>query len=191
MASAQPEKKLRSGTKPPYILQHTDHQIVGSKLPSNRQVLSVFLHNMREFKLSQINSASLVIDESMIFWEKAKIPTSAKWYCVKKLEDLYDQYRKLQKAHTVPTKAHIEREKEFMSVLDDLFDIASADALEKICEVDKQFLLAQRKKGREGCMIGIDKKSVEKEERKRKELESEARRKAIAEQEKQRFESGK
>lgn len=83
------KKKLRSNTNT-YILGHLDHQIIGSKLPSNRQVSSVFLSNMRELKLSYRDSARLAIEEAIIFWEKARIETNAKWYSIRKLEEYYN-----------------------------------------------------------------------------------------------------
>lgn len=54
----------------------------------------------------------------------------------------------------------------FVIKFDDIFDIAHADALSLIkIESDKQFLIAQRTKGRPGCMLGIDKKNRKLEER--------------------------
>lgn len=169
---ASPQKKLRSNTEL-YILGHTDHQIVGFKLPSNRQVLSVFLYNLREVKLKQKESARLVIEEVFIFWEKARIPTSAKWYCVKKVEKMYENYKNLLKSHLKPTELHNQKEEEFISALDDLFDIAASNALTLMkIETDKLFLVSQRKKGREGCLIGLDKKKQRKRRKKAKRTRS-------------------
>ncbi|XP_050528083.1 uncharacterized protein LOC126898185 [Daktulosphaira vitifoliae] len=93
------------------------NQIVGSKLPSNKQVLRVLFYKMRVVNLIVHDSASLV----------------------KSLSDT-------------------RNEEDFVNKLDDLFDIAHSDALNLIkVEVDKQFLLAQREKGRSGCMLGVDK----------------------------------
>lgn len=192
--ASQP-KKLRSDTKI-YILERIEHQIVGSKLPSNRQVLGVFLFNMREFNLSLKDSARLVIEEASIFWEKARIPISEKWYCIRKLETLYNTYKDLQRSHTRQSELQTKRENEFIDTLDDLFDIAARNALTSMKnEIDREFLIAQRKKGREGSLIGVDQKESEKEEkrgeRKRKEVENVSKRKTVAEQEKQRYELGK
>lgn len=53
---------------------------------------------------------------------------------------------------------------QFVSKLDDLFDIAHADALDLISiEEDRAFLVAQRQKGRIGSLLGIDKKKYKKE----------------------------
>lgn len=140
---------------------------------------------MREVKLDKKQSANLVIDEAIIFWEKAKIPTSAKWYCINKLEILYKKYRSLQKSASRRDETQIANEDEFLDLLDDLFDIAATDALEtmKINE-DKEFLINQRKKGRIGCLGGVDICEQKRVERKQQRLEEEEarKRKAIDEQ---------
>ncbi|KMQ83815.1 adenylate kinase 9-like protein [Lasius niger] len=61
--------------------------------------------------------------------------------------------------------------------MEDLFDIAHANALEIIkIEEDRQFLISQRQKGRIGVIRGIDKKTAEKEERVLKHLSAEEER---------------
>lgn len=49
-----------------YLIKHTTHQLFGCKLPSNKQVLRVLFHNMREVKLSLRDSARLAIEEVII-----------------------------------------------------------------------------------------------------------------------------
>ena len=52
--------------------------------------------------------------------------------------------------------------------LDNLFDIAHADALETMkIEEDKMCLHRHRQAGRPCCLVGVDKKNAEKEERSR------------------------
>ncbi|KAI8038115.1 hypothetical protein M5D96_009156 [Drosophila gunungcola] len=60
-------------------------------------VLSVLFYNIRQVKLTLSESANLVTREFLIFWEKARIPTRALPNCVKKLIDLYQAWRELQK----------------------------------------------------------------------------------------------
>lgn len=67
--------------------------------------------------------------------------------------------------------------------LDMLFDIAHESALEKLKGDDKQFLLNQRSKGREGCLLGVDQKQTKKEERRNERLgKEEARKRKYIEQ---------
>lgn len=49
-------------------------------------------------KLSVHESATIVIDEVCIFWQKAQIPTRKKQKCIEKLEKLYKSYTDLQKS---------------------------------------------------------------------------------------------
>lgn len=93
----------------------------------------------------------------MIYWEKARIPTQELKNCIPKLEGLYQQWRQLQKHAARTSMDHKKKEKDFVEKLEDLFDIAHANALNIISiEEDKQFLNNQRMKGRPGFMYGID-----------------------------------
>ena len=66
--------------------------------------------------------------------------------------------------------------------LDNLFDIAHADALERMkIEEDKMFLHRQREPGRLGCLAEVDKKKSEKEKRSRqRKVEDKKRKKAVS-----------
>jgi len=169
--------KLRSDKQNIFLIGSPSYQINGAKLPSNRQVLSVLFYNIREVKLKVSESANLVIRECIIYWEKARIPTRAFPNCVKKLVDLYDVWRELQKNCKKTQVTFRNREKNFEIDLDNLFDIAHADALERMkIEEDKLFLMKQREPGRPGCLGGVDKKLANKEERSRqRRLEEEER----------------
>jgi len=157
---------LRSDKENIFLIGLPSHQITGAKLPSNRQVLSVLFYNIRQVKLTLSESANLVTRECLIFWEKARIPTRALPNCVKKLIDLYHAWRELQKNCKKTLATFKDREKNFKISLDNLFDIAHADALKIIkIEEDKLFLNKQREPGRPGYLAGVDKKLTEKEER--------------------------
>lgn len=160
--------ELRSNKKSIFLVGDLNYQITGAKLPSNRQVLAVLFFNIREVKLSVSESANLVVRECIIFWEKARIPTRAIPNCVKKLVDLHHAWRELQKNSKKTQDIYKHREKDFQNNLDNLFDIAHANALEWMkIEEDKIFLQKQREPGRPGCLAGVDKKLAEKEERSR------------------------
>lgn len=170
--------ELRSDKQNIFLIGLSSHQIKGAKLPSNRQVLAVLFYNIREVKLSVSESANLVIRECVIFWEKARIPTRAFPNCVKKLVDLYHVWRDLQKNSTKTQDVYKDRENAFEKDLENLFDIAHANALEKMkIEEDKIFLNKQREPGRSGCLAGVDKKLADKEERSRRRLLEEEQRK--------------
>lgn len=160
--------KLRSETKYLYLIGETKHQITGSKLPSNGQVLAVLFYNIREVNLTVNASANLTIRECIIFWEKARIPIKSLPNCVKKLLNLYQAWRDLQKNAKKSQHVFMQRQEEFVRNLDYLFDIAHADALHLIkIEEDKLFLQRQREPGRPGHLGGVDKKLADVEERSR------------------------
>lgn len=150
-----------------YLVGHPSSQIVGSKLPSIQQVLSVFFYNMREVKLNINESSKLVIKEVSVFWQKARVPIKAEQHCISKLQKYYYEWRDLQKLQHRKTEA--EQKKiylQFISTLNDLFDIAQADALNIMkIEEDRSFLISQRQKNRPGSMLGVDLKITRKEER--------------------------
>lgn len=140
------------------LIGRTSHQITGAKLPSKRQVLQVLFYNMRFVKLSAKDSARLAVNAALIFWQQARIPTRYELRCAEQLIKIYEQWKNVQK--TVAARRPDARKKAedvFVEDLDDLFDIAHADALTlmKIDE-DRQFLILQRQKGRPGCMAGVD-----------------------------------
>lgn len=170
--------ELRSGRKDIFLVGDISHQILGAKLPSNRQVLAVLFFNIREVKLKVRESANLVIRECIIFWEKARVPVKSTPNCVKKLMDLYHVWRDLQKNAKKIRHVFKQREYDFKNTLDNLFDIAHAEALKKIkIEEDRLFLQRQREPGRPGYIAGVDKKLTEKEERaKQREIDEEKRR---------------
>lgn len=128
------------------------NEITDSKLPSNLQVFYKTFFNIRVVKLSVRDSARLVIREVMVFWEKARIPTRDKEHFVNKVIDLYEEWRLLQ-ITLEDTVKHKQSEELFTDKFDNLFDIAHADALKFISiDVDKQFLINQREKGRPGYL---------------------------------------
>src|SRR5215469_2063815 len=146
-----------------YLIDHIEIQIVGAKLPSNGQVLRVLFYNMQIVNLHFHESAHLVVKEVEVFWEKARIPTRKNQRCIEKLETLYNEYKLLKKSCNRKSQLQEDRENEFLGKLNDLFDIAHGDAFQLIkIEEDREFLINQRKKCRQGSMIGIDRALVEK-----------------------------
>lgn len=106
----------------------------------------------------------MTIDEVIIFWNKARIPCRYKSHCVVKLKELYSEWQSLQKSVNRKSATNVSNQLAFTEKLDDLFDIAAANAVETITiKEDRQFLINQRKKGREGSMYGIDQKLAKRE----------------------------
>ncbi|KAL4100680.1 hypothetical protein QTP88_020714 [Uroleucon formosanum] len=133
---------------------------------------------MRKVNLNLRDSAKLVIREVIIFWEKARIPVREEYHLLKKVESLYNEWRNLQKHSTRKSAKDRKNEEIFVNKLNDIFDIAHARALDIMkIECDKQFLIAQKTKGRPGCLLGIDRKNQKLEECIEKNLKNKLERK--------------
>ena len=141
-----------------FLIGEIKHKLTGSKLPSNGEVLSVFFYYLRKKNFNISQSANLVVGECLVFWKKARIPTKSTSSCVKKLTALYQVWRNLQK-NSKRTQEHFKkREQDFSKSMDNLFDIAQADAMQLIKnEEDKIFLQRQREPGRPGDIAVLDK----------------------------------
>lgn len=178
MASTKKTRKSEEKSRAIALIGNVAHQIVGAKLPSNRQVLQVLFYNMRYVKLSSKESGELVIDAALIFWNQARIPTRERSKCVNKLIKLYDEWKCLQKRDSGKMSTAMKsRYDKFIGDLDNLFDVAHADAVTMMTnEEDVAFLEKQRQSGRPGSMAGVDQKLADKEERSRlRKKEEEAR----------------
>ncbi|KAK6185944.1 hypothetical protein SNE40_008071 [Patella caerulea] len=131
--------------------------ITGSKLPSIYQVLGFFLHQHLDLKKPKREASASTIDKLLTFWERADIPTRERQHCQTKVEKLFEEWRLLKKNEKRRSGTQVANEENFKESFDDLFDVAHADALTLITiSEDREFLLAQREKGRRGTMAGID-----------------------------------
>uniref|UniRef100_A0A8D8TNB5 Uncharacterized protein n=1 Tax=Cacopsylla melanoneura TaxID=428564 RepID=A0A8D8TNB5_9HEMI len=175
-------KTLRKDTEV-FLLGHYESQIVGIKLPSNKQVLSVLFYNLREIKLSNAKSISLAIRETLVFWEKARIPTRGQDKCEQKLKSLHNEWRELQKSKTKKSEVARKKEEKFVNELENLFDISHANAMEMITiEQDKLFLTNQRQPGRVGCFGSVDMQAKRLEDKHVKKMEAVNQRKRKAQE---------
>ena len=160
-----------------YLIGKLKPQITGAKLPSIGDVLKVLFYNLRWRKFNLADSTTLVSDEVLVFWRKARIPTQNENKVKEKIGNLYERYRTLQKHKSRSSDRNKKAEQDFIDLLDDLFDIARQDALQAMkIEEDKEFLKKQREKGRPGNMMGVDLKLAHLESRRQKRLADEEKR---------------
>lgn len=145
---------LRSLRENIFLIGDIDTQIYGNKLPSKLQVLRVLFFNLRHLKLALNDSSSLVVKEVSVFWEKARLPIQQLCRCEKKLKDLYETWRNLQKSAGKPY--NLQKERHFCSTLNDLFDIGHGNINEMIDDTTRQFLMNQRQSGRVGYIGDIE-----------------------------------
>jgi len=128
----------------------------------------LFLHHHIELKQTIKKSSAVTITEIAKFWLKARLPIKDHQHCPPKLEKVFDEWKlvKKNKGRTNST-TQLSKEADFVSKLDDLFDVAHVNALTSpsVLQEDKDFLLAQREKGRRGSMVGVDQALADKEKR--------------------------
>ena len=160
---------LRSKDPPVWLVGDRAPELCGRKLPSKREVLQVFFYFHLTEKKTVQESAKLVTEQLIKFWDRARIPYRQTYHVIKKIKDLFADWQKLHKNKNNKTKrsqTHIDKENKFSEDLDDLMDIAHQNALDMIIiEEDKLFLIAQREDGRRGYMSEVDTDLAEKEKR--------------------------
>ena len=142
-----------------YLLDFIANYFYGSKLPSNRDVLGVFVkHHIEEKKKIRDSATKTIGDLISILIEQARIPVQPEHHAIKQLEKHFQSWKDLKCFRNRQTLAQKKKEKTFGDSLDDLFDISHANALNMIVNSEyKKFLLGQRKKRRRGCMEPADK----------------------------------
>jgi len=141
-----------------YLLGAYESEIIGAKLPSVRQAFGYLLHLHKGQKMTVHDACRETVQKVNTFWLKAGIPVRAKQHCIQKLETIFTEWRGLQKHKSRIIPSQKTKECAFLARLDDLFDIAHADALSIITiPEDRAFLLSQRQKGRPGSIGSVDK----------------------------------
>ena len=175
MASALPGISTRKETEV-WLIGQPISRIESRKLPSKGDVLRRLFFLMRNDKKNVKDAAEIVEQEVVGFWQIAKIPTIADYHAAPKVEKEYNKWRSLQKGSSRRSAPQIEKEKIFVNKLNDLFDIAHANALGPLTLAEDQgFLLAQREKGRRGYMAGVDREFAKQQARKQSKKEAQER----------------
>lgn len=134
-----------------FLVGKVSEQIIGNKLPSKRQVLSVIFFNLRKLNKNLRESSTLALEEVLVFWKKASIPVKKKDRCIQQVQTLYNEWRNLQKGATRESENEVKKRQEFIGELDNLFDIAHNDALSTIkIEEDKTVFDGSARKRKAG-----------------------------------------
>ena len=159
-----------------------DGDIKCKGLPSKGAVLRNFVHYHLVEKKTISESTKLTVINVIFFWEKARVPTKRIDSCQTMVRKLYDDYCSLKKSR-VKVSAESARFKEdlFKADLGDLFDIAHKDAMALIPnDEDRRFLTMSRQDLDSCSMAGMDVNQTNKELRRQKRDEAEARRREKA-----------
>lgn len=150
-----------------WLIGQVASQFNQTKLPTIREALSVLFHYKQEQNQTIKESTYSTVNDILLIWDKARIPTRQKIHVVQKLEKIFNEWQNLKKNKENKAKRSEslkQRETQWQDKIDALFDIAHANALDMIrIDEDRQFLIAQRQAGRPGKMGSVDKKLAKKE----------------------------
>jgi len=161
----------RSQTKL-YLIDQPVSELSNVRLASNGEVLGLFFHLHVILGQSIRPAATSVIKQVVTIWNRARIPTCRKDHAIVKLEKLHKEWKNLKRHINRKSELQAVNEESFCTKMNNLFDIAHADALKDIrIQEDRDFLLAQREPGRRGYMVSVDKVLTGKEERKARRIE--------------------
>lgn len=130
-----------------YLIGFETTQINMNKLPSYRDVLSLFLYKHQFLNTNSIrNSASSVINDTNAVWANFMIPTIRPQHSIKKLEKYYSDYLLIRKHRDREKKSKAQQKnvENFTQKLDKLFDIANSTAAKNLSNELKQFLVECR-----------------------------------------------
>jgi len=158
-----------------FLLGKTIPHLSTARLPRALDVLRLFqFHHVTEGRTVQ-NSYKMTCDAVIAVWNRAAIPTQRVDSCIRKLSKLYEEYSALKKNRTRQRESDRMKEDVFKGDLEDLFDIASKEAMTEMRnEQDREFLRMQRQDVFSCSMTGVDLETAAKEARKRQRQEKES-----------------
>src|SRR6218665_275094 len=149
-----------------WLIGGTEENFKDSKLPSRREVMKVLFHYRDREQMSLKDSVARTCEKLLLIWQKARVPTKAPSHVVEHLRKLHSEWQNLKKSSHRISETNQTNQQMFVDNRNDLLDVAHRDAMFVMkIEEDRQFLKAQREKGRRGTMLGIDRALALKEKR--------------------------
>ena len=164
---------LRSSSES-WLLGASISQLSAGRLPRGLDVLRLLqFHHVTE-KKTLAESYRITCCEVIEVWNRARLPTQRPDACVRKLKKLHERYLKLKKNRKRDNDTGEMNNDLFLSDLEELFDVATANALSEIViSADRDFLERQRESVFSSSMAGADLVIHSREENTRKRDENE------------------
>ncbi|KAG0725534.1 hypothetical protein GWK47_004660 [Chionoecetes opilio] len=134
-----------------YLLGSVEPTIIGSMLPSRKQVLKYYIHLHLNQKMTMKEVTAEMVKLVSTFWDRTRIPMQKAQRARQIVMGLHENWIGLKKSKKRRTETQHKQEEDFLQALDRLFNIAHEDAMSmiKITE-DREFLRLQRKEVRCG-----------------------------------------
>lgn len=134
-----------------YLIGEITPQIQGRKLPTNRQVLQVFLYHHLKEKLTIRKSSDQTVSEIITYWNRVGIPVSANSQCIVKLEKLHSKWLSMKKSKfRVHSPTQQKKISDFKYTLNQLFDISQRGVMNKLTDDQRLLLSSQQNSSRRG-----------------------------------------
>lgn len=129
-----------------YLIGFETTEIHNNKLPSYREVLSLFIYKHQSLNMTIRNSASSVISDTNAVWSKFMIPTIRPQHSIQKLEKFYTDYLLIKKHRNREKNSKTQQKnlEKFCQKLGKLFDIANSTAVKNLPNELKEFLVECR-----------------------------------------------
>lgn len=144
-----------------YLVGYEEEKLSECKLPTIREVLSVFFYKYKTLKIPFAKSLSETVNEVQIIWGRADIPTRRIENIVKSLKKIFHQWDIIRKnASRKESPAQKIKEKNFQRDINGLFDIAKHDTREMMTEDQLRLLSSQRRSTRQSSMKAMPSKIV-------------------------------
>lgn len=160
-------------SKDPLLYPDSSETFLGNRLPSRKELLSVFLFHHVDKKEFVSAAAGFTTIKILDVWKKANIPTSNPSYIKNKVMKFFSDLKTFKKLKNRTTETEVAKRGIFKDSLD-VFNVAHTDALASgIPEEDKDFLRSQRDDRTTSSMGGTEQTSMKKQERGRLKRERE------------------
>ena len=118
-----------------WLIGQLTESLKETQLPSKQETMALFM-NYKINKKQQGKTAALsTASDVMAVWEKAQIPTILKCHVVEKIKKYFNEWEKLKKNRNNKKKqspALLQKQDEWKNNVEDLFDIAHANARDMI-----------------------------------------------------------
>lgn len=111
-----------------YLIGYPDNDILESKLPTVKQVISFFFYNYKIENLSVRESAQRTVRKCMKIWEKTEIPLISEINSIEKVKRLHKLWCKVSQNRTLTNDQQKIRESEFQETLKGIFEMRKPNA---------------------------------------------------------------
>lgn len=134
-----------------YLIGEMKENFAGKKLPTGKEVMSVFFYEHTVLKKVIKESSKNTITKLSEIWYAAEIPTCGLQYAASKVTKMFKSWKSIQKnCKQTMSAAQKIKENIFLENLNKLFDISKKNVEELLDDDKKLFFLSQKSPTRYG-----------------------------------------